>query len=77
MEFCFREIIYGTKDGFRAGDERDFVIHIGAMWRELFSILWFEDVGIFSIFERYGGRDVGRWNGVEPRSGGVEAFNKR
>jgi hypothetical protein len=45
------------------------VIHIRTVWRKGFSVLFFENLGIFSIFERNRGRDIGLCDGINLRGG--------
>ena len=41
------------------------MINIRAMWRKVFGVLFFKDVGVFSVFEWDRGRDVGLRDGVD------------
>ena len=52
LELGFREIIDGAIDGLSAGDERNLMIYIRTVRGELLGILFFEDVGKFSVFGR-------------------------
>jgi hypothetical protein len=48
------------------------MIHIGTVWRKGFCILLFEDVGVFGVFERNGGWNIGGWNGIDLDGRGFE-----
>ena len=63
LKLSFREIIDGAIDGLSAGDERNLMIYIRTVRGELLGILFFEDVGKFSVFGRDGRRRVGN-NGI-------------
>ena len=46
------------------------MIHIGTVWRKSFSIRFFENVGVFGVLKRYGGRDIVLRDGINLDFGG-------